>query len=423
MKRIILPIALTLLFASQTAAQRRRTTTTAPAAPTITLPEAMRQYRFAEAETILNNEIATLRKKKLDITEAEDRLRAVQRAKARMRATEQICFIDSIIVHKADILPHIQLSSEVGKLDTYAHQYMQNDTTGATVYVSQMGDHRITALPSQGSSFLYTSHLVGAEWTAPVMLNDQGLASHDDVQQGYPFLLNDGTTLYYAAKGEESMGGYDIFMTRYDADTQGYLAPENIGMPFNSPANDYLFAIDEFSNLGWFVTDRNTPTDSVCIYTFIPNESRKIYNPDETDEDKLRNLARLNSIRDTWTDKEAVNKAIARLQELKRGAKQQDMAEQKAFTFVLNNQKTCHSPNDFTNPSARQLCNTWQQNVKKLEQVESILAQLRENYQATPAAQRTILTNDILTKEREQRQLIELIHKQEKDIRRLEMGK
>ena len=36
------------------------------------------------------------------------------------------------------------------------------------------------------------------------------------------------------------MGGYDIFVTRYNSDTDNYLNPENVGMPFNSPFNDYM---------------------------------------------------------------------------------------------------------------------------------------------------------------------------------------
>ena len=105
----------------------------------------------------------------------------------------------------------------------------------------------------------------------------RGLADEPEDNLNYPFMLSDGQTLYFAAKNEESLGGYDIYMTRYDNDERKYLAPENLGMPFNSPANDYLLVIDEFNNLGGFASDRNQPADSVCLYTFIPNESRRTY--------------------------------------------------------------------------------------------------------------------------------------------------
>lgn len=90
-------------------------------------------------------------------------------------------------------------------------------------------------------------------------------------------MMADGMTLYFAAKGEESLGGYDIFVTRYNKSTGEFVRAENVGMPFNSPANDYLMAIDETCNIGWFVTDRNQTADNVCIYRFIPNETREVY--------------------------------------------------------------------------------------------------------------------------------------------------
>lgn len=50
-------------------------------------------------------------------------------------------------------------------------------------------------------------------------------------------------------------------------------------MPFNSTANEYLLAIDDYDTLGWLVTDRNQPADSVCIYTFEPTSIRKDFRP------------------------------------------------------------------------------------------------------------------------------------------------
>ena len=49
--------------------------------------------------------------------------------------------------------------------------------------------------------------------------------------------MADGVTIYYASDGE-GLGGYDIFVTRYNTNTDTYLVPENVGMPFNSPYND-----------------------------------------------------------------------------------------------------------------------------------------------------------------------------------------
>ena len=90
----------------------------------------------------------------------------------------------------------------------------------------------------------------------------------------FPFLLSDGTTLYFASDGEGSIGGYDIFVSRMNTEDGCFLRPDNLGMPFNSPANDYMMAINEVANLGWFASDRNQPQGKVCVYVFVPNDKR-----------------------------------------------------------------------------------------------------------------------------------------------------
>jgi hypothetical protein len=39
-------------------------------------------------------------------------------------------------------------------------------------------------------------------------------------------VLTDGITIYYASDNENSMGGYDIFVTRYNTGTDTFLNPE-----------------------------------------------------------------------------------------------------------------------------------------------------------------------------------------------------
>ncbi|MCQ2224076.1 MAG: hypothetical protein MJZ35_09845 [Bacteroidaceae bacterium] len=423
MKKLFLLLSCIMAFSSMGYAQKRKTASK-PAAnpnlPAISLNDAISQYRFEDAEAILSNEISVLRRQKMDISQAEEMLRQVQRAKARMRATEKVCFIDSVLVKKAEVLKAIHLSDEVGQIKMYADYFQKPDTMMCTVYVSQIGDQIIASQPSNSSSMLFSANKVGNEWTTLSSLNEKGLDSHDDLQQNYPFMLNDGATLYYAAKGEESMGGYDIFMTRYDAEEQSFLAPENIGMPFNSPANDYLYAIDEYSNLGYFVTDRNCSGDTVCVYTFIPNQSRKIYNVDELNPDALRALAKLNSIRATWTDQEAVQQSIARLRNVQNSGSVSDNSNNSGASFVVNDNVTYTLPSQFKNAQAKQLYETLLVNITKLEQVNSILEGLRDDYHAASASGRSAIKNNVLTKENEQRQLVELILKQKKQIRQLE---
>ena len=80
---------------------------------------------------------------------------------------------------------------------------------------------------------LYRSEHLENHWTKPQLL--KGI--NDDNQfprANYPFMMGDGQTLYFAAEGGDGLGGYDIYVTRYDTEEDQFLHPVNIGMPFNS---------------------------------------------------------------------------------------------------------------------------------------------------------------------------------------------
>ena len=144
-----------------------------------------------------------------------------------------------------------------------------------------------------GNSTLFTKDMLGGKWSKPTELT--GIDNSES--PNYPFMMADGITFYFAQKGESSLGGYDIFVTRYNSETGEFLRPNNIGLPFNSKANDYMYVIDELDSLGWLVTDRNQPDGKVCIYTFVPSKTRENLNLEEMTEDEVKPFAEIQSIK------------------------------------------------------------------------------------------------------------------------------
>ena len=210
--------------------------------------------------------------------------------------TQQITIIDSIVTDKDQLLSQLLLSDETGRILSSSAFWGKGDST--TVFVNEMGNKAYFSQPDDSlKQQLCTSDLLGGEWSKPQWLKgiSEGIS-----ETAYPFMLADGLTFYFAGKGEESIGGYDIFMTRYDAHNNSFLKPENIGMPFNSEANDYLFAIDEYAHIGYFVSDRRQPEGKACLYIFIPQSSRKTYDPIVYTPAEIRGFADISSIADTW---------------------------------------------------------------------------------------------------------------------------
>lgn len=194
--------------------------------------------------------------------------------------------------------------------DTY---FENSNSKGSTVYETELGNKiYYSELQKDSTLNILSRNKMMNEWGKGNMLPG---SINESMNASYPYVLADGITIYYAADGPASMGGYDIFVTRYNTNTDTYLTPENVGMPFNSPYNDYMYVIDEFNNLGWFASDRYQPEGKVCVYVFIPASSKQVYNYESMDKNKLIKLAQLHSIRDTWTNESLVADARKRLQE------------------------------------------------------------------------------------------------------------
>ena len=69
-----------------------------------------------------------------------------------------------------------------------------------------------------------------------------------------PFVAEDGKTLYFSSKGHQNIGGYDIFRSVFDEQTQTWGKPENMGMPINSVNDDYYFSL--YEDIGYFASQR-----------------------------------------------------------------------------------------------------------------------------------------------------------------------
>ena len=332
--------------------------------------------------------------------------------------TAQVMFIDSFVVAKADFLSRYMLNPEAGRIDTYQHLYNTRRQPNAYVYVNELGNRCFLAQEDTDSTLnLYASERIDNKWTRPLRLkgiNDQQAFK----RVNYPYMLGDGETLYFAAEGDDGLGGYDIYTSTYDKETQQYLSPVNIGMPFNSEANDYMFVIDEYSNIGWFATDRRQPADTVCVYVFIP-ESRKTYDTETYTPEQIASYAHINAIADTWTDRQKLDQALARLQMTRDRSRQAVKGHD--FVFVINDDITYYQLSDFKesgNASRYHELNTLRASYDKLTKT---LAQARDYCATAPKSKVNALYADILASEKRQLELSQRIHDKEKEIRNKEI--
>jgi len=77
------------------------------------------------------------------------------------------------------------------------------------------------------------------EWGPPVNL---GPVINTEYDEEGVFMHPDGRTIFFASKGHNSMGGFDIFKSTLNDDGT-WSTPENLGYPINTPDDDVFFCL------------------------------------------------------------------------------------------------------------------------------------------------------------------------------------
>ena len=318
---------------------------------------------------------------------------------------EDIQIIDSVIIDKKTFLDAYLISKEVGSLE---------NKDNSVLYENSLKDNRYFAKKNEfGKYRLFHEMKLQNNWTEAKVLT---LASDSLENDNYPFVLPDGVTIYYASTGNGSIGGYDLFVTRYNSNNDTYLTPSQLGMPFNSIANDYMMVIDENNMIGYFATDRFQPDDKVIVYTFISNE--EIQSIDSEDTEELIGRAQITSIRDTWKD--GVDYASI-LSEVKKNIFEEQNKKQKDFFFVINDNIVYGTLADFENEAAKQTFLKLKEVENEINELEKDLDALRRDYSNGDASLKQSLKETILSKENKLFSLWEQNKKTALDARNLEI--
>lgn len=374
-----------------------------------TIDSLISEYRFSDAKTIIEEDTEQAK----DNIEATNKLLALTEkatlGENMLNATEKIIVIDSLVADKEQILNFLNFDNNCGKIITSQQikdKLNLKQTPHGLGFINGFEDHIIFCRAGKGGKVsLVESFLYGNNWSQP-----SELAGLDDGEgiQGFPFLMTDGTTLYFASKTTTSLGGYDIYSTRFNSDTKSYLKPQNVGMPFNSLYNDYLMAYDEVNQLGWFVSDRRQPNGKVCIYIFIPSQTRQTLN----NTDDVRNKALLISIKDTQKGHEKdVANALQRLHNINK--KENDNKNNYTLCIDISYGVRYTDLNQFKNKEARSLASELIVEKNKLTQLNKLLNENRKKYgECKTEAERKALSPMILRQEKE----LDLKNLQVKDL-------
>lgn len=120
-----------------------------------------------------------------------------------------------------------------------------------------------SAKDHEGIRNIYRTEHQDSLWSVPELINEQVTSSSDEI---YPMLSPDGKQLFFASRGLYGMGGYDLYVSDWDENLKDWGIPVNMGFPYSSPYDDFLFINTADGKYSMFASNRACQADSVDIY-------------------------------------------------------------------------------------------------------------------------------------------------------------
>ncbi len=174
----------------------------------------------------------------------------------------------------SQILSAYHASREAGIVSKNSRFFQSNIDPEGLMYMTERADAVYFSITDdEGFERLHKMEKLIDGWSEMSIL--EGIVPDDaNANDRTPFLLTDGTTLYFASDRLGGLGGFDIYRSTYDSETRSFSPPVNIGVPFNSPYDDLLFVVDDEAHKAWFASSRDThSSDSLTVYEIIWDDS------------------------------------------------------------------------------------------------------------------------------------------------------
>ena len=90
----------------------------------------------------------------------------------------------------------------------------------------------------------------------------------------YP--MYEGDRMYFASKNLPGFGGYDLFYSDWDDNLGEWGEPHNMGFPYNSPYDDFLFMRTDDGQYSVFASTRGLSQDGEDVHVYVIKNAGKV---------------------------------------------------------------------------------------------------------------------------------------------------
>ncbi len=93
-----------------------------------------------------------------------------------------------------------------------------------------------------------------------------GSTINSEYDENFPSLSADGKTMFFASKGHDGIGGYDIFSSFFNDETQSWTPPLNLGFPINTPIDNTTISFTQDGKTAYMSANRKEGFGKLDIY-------------------------------------------------------------------------------------------------------------------------------------------------------------
>lgn len=164
-----------------------------------------------------------------------------------------------------------------------------------------------SAPDNSGSWNIYQiTQLSDTLWAEPKILGENITSAGDEI---FPMLSADGKELYFASNGHYGMGGYDLYVSRWDEETQDWGIPENLGFPFSSTEDD-IFYLNSYDGKFSVIASTRGASDSEMISLYAIEYTPTAIKKELSDIAEIQEIAKLRPVADPTLEKEVTREEL-----------------------------------------------------------------------------------------------------------------
>ncbi|WKK74642.2 OmpA family protein [Marivirga salinae] len=135
-----------------------------------------------------------------------------------------------------------------------------------SIWVSDDGEFMMFASNrpgGYGGFDIYGCYKEDGQWKRPFNMGPEINTKEDE---DGPYMAKDGVTVYFSSKGHKGFGGFDVFTTKYDGDSEKWEKPENLGYPVNTVDDEVYFHPTADGERGYLASVREEGLGFTDIY-------------------------------------------------------------------------------------------------------------------------------------------------------------